>query len=87
MAVQVPVAGIEEVEPAKLQPGPPIVGRRGEVVAQEVDGHLALALALERGRSRGHVRVDGALRRQARRPGKHQHDGEKARRMHHVSQV
>ena len=63
VAVEVPVAGVEEVEAAELEPGPPVVGGGGEVVAQEVDGHLALALALERGGAGGHVGIDGGLGR------------------------
>ena len=61
VAVEVPVAGIEQVEAAELEPGPPVVGGGGEIVAQQVDGHLPLALALERGRAGRHVGIDGAL--------------------------
>ncbi len=64
-----PVARIIEIEAAKLQPRLPVVRRGGQVVAQEVDSHLALALALERGGARRHVRIDGGLGVEASRRG------------------
>ena len=61
VAVRVPIAGVVQIEASELQPGPAVVGRGGEVAAQQVDGHLALALALEGGGAGGHVGIDGAL--------------------------
>jgi hypothetical protein len=61
VAVQVPVAGVVEIEAAKLQPGLPVVGSGGQVAAEEIDRHVALAFTLERRGAWCHVRVDRAL--------------------------
>jgi hypothetical protein len=61
VAVKVPVAGVVEIEAAELEPRPPVVGSGGQIAAEEVDRHVALALALERRGTRCHVRVDGTL--------------------------
>ena len=49
-----------EIEAAELEPGPAVVRRSGEVAAEEADRHVALALALQGGRARGDVGIDGA---------------------------
>jgi hypothetical protein len=77
MALEVPVACIEKVEAAQLEPGPPIVGSGGEVATQEVDSHLALSTALEGSSARCHVRIDGGLGGQAAGP---DHQGDRQRR-------
>ena len=59
--VRVPVAGVVEIETAELEPGPAVVRRSREVAAEEVDRHVALAFALQGGRARGDVGIDGGL--------------------------
>ena len=61
VAVEVPVARVEQIEAAELEPGSAVVGGGGEIAAEQVDGHLALALPLEGGGPGRHVRVDGRL--------------------------
>ena len=61
--VDVPVAGIVEIETAELEPCPAVVRRRREVAAEQVDRHVALALAFQRGRAGSDVGIDGTLRR------------------------
>ena len=79
---QVPVAGVGQVEPAELEPRPSVVGRRGEVLAQQVDRHLALALALEGGGAGAMFGSMAACAAQARAPGQQAQHGspEEARR-------
>ena len=69
MTVGMPIAGVVEVKAAELEPRPAVIGSRREIAAEEVDRHVALALALEGRRARSDVGVDGALRR---RPGGHE---------------
>ena len=50
MALEVPVSRVEQVKSAQLEPGASIVRSGGEIPAQQVDGHLALAAPFQCGR-------------------------------------
>ena len=65
VAVQVPLAGVVKVEAAELEPGPAVVGSGGEIAAEEVDGHLPLALRAPEPRPAG--RRCGSMAAWARR--------------------
>ncbi len=57
VALEVPVTCIEKVEPAKLKPGPSVIGGGSQVTTQQPDRHPALARSLQCGRAGGHVRI------------------------------
>ena len=61
MSLQVPVAGVEQVESAQLEPGSSIIGGGGEVPAQQIDGHLPFPAPLQCGRFGRHIGVDRGL--------------------------
>ena len=74
--VDVPVARVEQVEPAELEPGAAIVWGRRQIVAQQVDRHLALAFPLERRGAWGDIRIDGALGGHRGARGEEEQEGE-----------
>jgi hypothetical protein len=61
MALKMPVACIEKVEAAQLEPGPPIFRGRGQVPPEEIDGQLAIAALLQRRCARCHGWINGTL--------------------------
>ena len=61
MSLQMPVAGVEQIESAQLEPGSSIIGSSGEVPAEQVDGHLPFAAPLQGGGFGRDVGIDCSL--------------------------